>query len=237
MDKTVVAIEDDPQIAELIKLMLAAEEVRVHHYSDGAEGLVGVLEHKPDLVLLDIMIPGMTGWEVHQKIRENETTKDTPIMILSVTQQSFEQRMTFKQSKIDFYMAKPFEILHLREKINEILKVEHWQVDGTLPDTVPAARTQIKPIRDLLLAAQKVEEAKRKQREADANMNPSDLPKTGILRPLPQAGVVRPSTKTGTLNPKPLNSLLNKETENNEAAKTEAPDTTKLDPPSQSPKA
>lgn len=171
MTKMVVSIEDDPQIADLIRLLLAAEEVKVHHYTNGEEGLKGVIEHQPDLVLLDVMIPGMSGWEVHQKIREHEAIKNTPVMILSVTQQTLEQRLSFKNSKVDFYMSKPFEVLDLRQKVNEILQVEHWQLEGKLPDTTAAARTQIKPIRDLLLAAKKVEEAKRQAQQQQAALN------------------------------------------------------------------
>jgi DNA-binding response OmpR family regulator len=182
MTKTVVSIEDDPQIADLIKLLLAAEELTVHHYANGEEGLQGVLKHRPDLVILDVMIPGMTGWEVHQRIREHETVKETPIMILSVTQQTLEQRLSFKNSKIDFYLSKPFEVVELRRQVNEILNVTHWQVDGKLPETASAARTQIKPIRDLLLAAKKVEDAKRQA--VQANLKEASTPEGG-LTPVP----------------------------------------------------
>jgi DNA-binding response OmpR family regulator len=189
MSKTVLAIEDDPQIAELIKMLLAAEEVAVFHYSDGAEGYAGILQHKPDLVLLDIMVPGMSGWEIHYRVRQDEQTREIPIIILSVSQPSFEQRIAFKNSKVDFYITKPFEILELRQKINEVLQVKHWRLEGTLPDTVPAARTQIKPIRDLLLAAMKVEETKRKSQEA-ATTTEDGLPAT---KPRPATPIAPPA--------------------------------------------
>jgi DNA-binding response OmpR family regulator len=136
MTKYIIAIEDDPQIAELISLLLESAEVDVEHLEDGVSGLQAVMAHPPDLVLLDIMIPGMNGWEVHQRIRENETTQDVPIIVISVTQQPFDRRVDFVRSGIDFYIAKPFDVLMLRSKVKELLQVSHFQVRDELPPPV-----------------------------------------------------------------------------------------------------
>lgn len=136
MSKRIIAIEDDAQIAELIALLLQSEEVKIEHYSEGPSGLAAVLENPPDLVLLDIMIPLMNGWDVHQKIREHEPTRQLPIIILSVTQQPFERRVDFVRSGRDFYISKPFDILALRMKVKELLNVSGFQVKDEMPAPV-----------------------------------------------------------------------------------------------------
>ena len=150
MSKTVIAIEDDPQIAELIRLLLASDDVVVMHYGDGPRGLAGVLELKPDLVLLDIMVPGINGWEVYDHIRASDAVKEVPIIILSVTPQTFERRINFTQSTIDFYMSKPFDILSLRALIDELLEVTNWHVGNEMP--VPRmTKPPLKPITSRLI--------------------------------------------------------------------------------------
>ena len=150
MAKTVIAIEDDPQIAELIRLLLASDDVELMHYSDGPRGLEGVLELQPDLVLLDIMVPGLNGWEVFDRIRASESVRHVPIIVLSVTPQSFERRVGFSQSAVDFYMSKPFDILALRERIDTLLKVTSWHVGNQMP--VPRrTKAPIKPITTRLI--------------------------------------------------------------------------------------
>lgn len=79
----VLLIEDEKEVAELYRLKLSLDGYAVSVAADGQEGLRTALEIKPDLIFLDIKMPGMDGFEVLKNLRENEISKKTPIIILS----------------------------------------------------------------------------------------------------------------------------------------------------------
>ena len=125
--KVIVTIEDDSQIAELLEIVLDAKQLVVTRCSNGMEGLETVRAQKPDLVILDVMMPVMSGWQVYDQIRAEESIAQTPILMLSVTRQKAERRQTFRDSKIDFYMNKPFDMLKLRRQVEEVLELDIWE--------------------------------------------------------------------------------------------------------------
>lgn len=149
MKKTLLAIEDDPQIAELLRVLLSSSELKVMHHANGKEGLDAVLKHRPDMVLLDIMVPGMNGWEVYDAIRADDSVKGIPVIIVTVTPQQFERRAAFQASNIDFHITKPFDILALRKKIKELLNISEWRVGDTFPErkTTPI---KVRPVTERL---------------------------------------------------------------------------------------
>lgn len=79
----VLLIEDEKEVAELYRLKLSLDGYQVLVSENGADGLKQALEAKPDLIFLDIKMPGMDGFEVLQKLRSSEITKTTPVIILS----------------------------------------------------------------------------------------------------------------------------------------------------------
>jgi DNA-binding response OmpR family regulator len=147
--KTILAIEDDPNIAELLEVLLGSDELHIINIQNGQEALAAVVQHKPDLVLLDIMLPNMNGWEIFDQIRAHEAVKSVPIVVLTVTQNPSERRDEFTNSKLNFFMSKPFDVLTLRKKINEVLQVSQWRVGGNFPKS--RSRTEpLRPIGDKL---------------------------------------------------------------------------------------
>lgn len=80
---TVLLIEDEKEVAELYRLKLSLDSYNVLVAEDGKSGLEKAVSEKPDLIFLDIKMPGMDGFEVLKHLRENEITKKTPIVILS----------------------------------------------------------------------------------------------------------------------------------------------------------
>ena len=82
-NKKILIIEDDKFFAELASKELIKAGAKVVHASNGEEGMKLVESEKPDLVLLDVLLPGMDGFEVLRKIKLGETTKKTPVLILS----------------------------------------------------------------------------------------------------------------------------------------------------------
>lgn len=79
----VLLIEDEKEVAELYRLKLSLDGYNVSVASDGQEGLKKALEESPELIFLDIKMPGMDGFEVLKRLRSTESTKKTPIVILS----------------------------------------------------------------------------------------------------------------------------------------------------------
>lgn len=125
--KTLVAIEDEPSIIDLLGFVLETPLLNIKTCATGDEGLVTIVETKPDLILLDVMLPGLNGWEIYDYVRNDPNLKDIPILVLSVTQpESRERRAAFRGSPIDFYMGKPFDMIALRRKIEEMLGIAIW---------------------------------------------------------------------------------------------------------------
>ncbi|MFP4324319.1 MAG: two-component system response regulator [Anaerolineales bacterium] len=163
MVKTIIAIEDDPQISELIEVLLESDEVNIRTYQDGPSGLNAILDEIPDLVLLDVKVPGMSGLEIHAEIRQNPPTRSIPVIFLSVTEQAFQQRVQFTRSLIDYYMTKPFDILALRERIKLLLDIDSWEV----PDSYQQAAQNSPRIQPRSAMRDRFREHKPKDDEAE----------------------------------------------------------------------
>ena len=131
MPKRIVAIEDDPQIAELLELLLESPDLTIIKCANGREGLDCVLKSRPDLIITDVKLPELTGWEVFDAVRSNPNTRNTPIIMLSVAQLDFERSESFTRSTKDFYMSKPFDLLKLRRQIRDLLDIERWELGET----------------------------------------------------------------------------------------------------------
>src|SRR5512141_1150727 len=95
MDKTtlkqVVCIEDDPEMIELIRLILNRLSVQVHGAAGGEEGLKMIREMHPDLVLLDLMMPDMDGWEVYQQMKSDESIHKIPVIVVTAKAQNIDK--------------------------------------------------------------------------------------------------------------------------------------------------
>src|ERR1041385_2477760 len=86
--KRVVCIEDEPEMIDLVKLILSRKGFEVVGAMGGREGLEAIQAEKPDLVLLDLMMPDMDGWEVYQKIKANDATRHIPVIVVTAKAQS-----------------------------------------------------------------------------------------------------------------------------------------------------
>ncbi len=124
MTWTVVSIDDIEEVGELVRVMLRHQDITVHHVRDGPSGLALIHEVLPDLVMLDVMLPGMSGWEVHAAIRADEKLRTLPIIMLSVLTAKPEQLLRFENSDIDLYVTKPFDARRLRKQVAQMLGVD-----------------------------------------------------------------------------------------------------------------
>ncbi len=85
MPKRVLLIDDDPQMAELVSGFLRAEDYEVHWAKNGVEGLIAAEVAPPDLVFLDVEMPGMNGYEVCRILRHGRKTSQVPVVMLTAT--------------------------------------------------------------------------------------------------------------------------------------------------------
>jgi two-component system response regulator ResD len=116
--KKVLVIEDEVNIAELLRLYLEKDGFQVRIAGDGATGVAEVKVFKPDLVLLDIMLPTMDGWEVCRAIRK---TSNVPIIMLTAKQETFD-KVAGLEMGADDYITKPFEVKELLARIHAVLR-------------------------------------------------------------------------------------------------------------------
>lgn len=118
MARKVLIIEDDPYIADLLRLYLEKEGYEVDSAGDGVKGLEKFRRRKPDLVLLDVMLPGMNGWGVCRSIRQDA---DTPIIMLTAKSETDDKVNGLKQGADD-YITKPFEMKEVLARIEAVLR-------------------------------------------------------------------------------------------------------------------
>ena len=118
MERKVVVVEDDINIAELLRLYLEKDGFAVTVSHDGAEGLRLAEELKPDLVMLDIMLPGMDGWQVCKRLRQ---TSNVPIIMLTAKGET-EDKVQGLEMGADDYIVKPFEVKELLARIHAVLR-------------------------------------------------------------------------------------------------------------------
>jgi len=122
----ILIVDDEPGVVELIKNSLEKNNYEVVTASDGLEGVEKAWSKNPDLIILDIMMPNMSGGDAVRALKSNSTTGNIPIIFLSAVVSKKEEMKNELSVKIEniYYpaMAKPFEPLVLLAKIEELLK-------------------------------------------------------------------------------------------------------------------
>jgi DNA-binding response OmpR family regulator len=116
-DQKVLVIDDDAELIELLRRIFARTGAQVLGACDGREGLRQFSQHRPDLVVLDIMMPGMDGWEVCRSLRQSS---DVPILILTAMAAP-QQVIHALDGGADDYVTKPFDIHFLLARAQALL--------------------------------------------------------------------------------------------------------------------
>lgn len=122
MTSCILAIDDEPALLDIITLALEPLQYEVRLAHNGAEGLHKVKEFKPDLILLDIMMPKMDGWEALGQIRQ---LSNVPVIMLSARVSDDTEARALEAGAND-YIAKPVSIAKLRIHVNKLLRPEPY---------------------------------------------------------------------------------------------------------------
>lgn len=129
--KKVLVVDDEKLIVKGLKFSLEQDEMEVDCAYDGEEALALAQANKYDIILLDVMLPGLTGYEVCQAIRD---FSNVPIIMLTAKGEDMDKILGLEYGADD-YVTKPFNILEVKARIKAILRRNHAQVD--LPDASP----------------------------------------------------------------------------------------------------
>lgn len=121
LPRRIVCIEDEPEMIDLFKLILTRRGFEVIGANGGRQGLELVKEIKPDLVLIDIMMPDMDGWEVYQNLKANQETSHIPVIVVTAKAQNVDRVLGLHIAKVNDYIAKPFSPASLIESIDQVL--------------------------------------------------------------------------------------------------------------------
>jgi DNA-binding response OmpR family regulator len=119
--KRVVCIEDEPEMIDLVRLILGRKGFTVIGANGGIEGLETVKRERPDLVLLDLMMPDMDGWEVYQQMKADDDLRDIPVVVVTAKAQSIDKVLGLHIAKVDDYITKPFGPQELLESVEKII--------------------------------------------------------------------------------------------------------------------
>lgn len=117
----ILLIEDEQDIADLIKLQVEMAGYRIVVEEDGLNGLVAVEKEKPDLIILDIMLPGLSGLDVCRKIKNNPKTNNIPVIMISARSEELDVVLGLELGADD-YVCKPFSVKVLLSRIRAVLR-------------------------------------------------------------------------------------------------------------------
>lgn len=121
MSTRILVIEDDLSLVELIRYNLESQGMEVSSADDGEEGLLMAAEEEPDLVILDWMLPNLSGIEICRRIRREPLTANTPVIMLTAKSEE-DDRVRGLDVGADDYMTKPFSPRELVARINAVLR-------------------------------------------------------------------------------------------------------------------
>jgi diguanylate cyclase (GGDEF)-like protein len=118
----VLVVDDSPDVHRLLRARLRAEELNLHSALSGREGLELARSLLPALVLLDLEMPGMDGFEVIRRLKDDSSTHETPIIVLSGLQSPQDKVTAFDLGAVD-YITKPFDLMELRVRVRSALRI------------------------------------------------------------------------------------------------------------------
>jgi len=120
--KRLVYVEDEQEMIDLVRLILTRRGFEVIGANGGREGLDTIRREKPDLVLLDLMMPDLDGWDVYQQIKADENTRYIPVIVVTAKAQSIDKVLGLHIAKVNDYISKPFSPQELIDSVEKVLE-------------------------------------------------------------------------------------------------------------------
>ena len=122
--KRILVIEDEAEMIDLTRIVLEREGYKVLGADGGARGLEMIKQEKPDLILLDLMMPDIGGWEVYRQVKADQELAQIPVIVVTAKAQSIDKVLGLQVAKVDDYITKPFGPKDLLESIDRVLNSE-----------------------------------------------------------------------------------------------------------------
>ncbi|MGD8817943.1 MAG: response regulator transcription factor [Acidobacteriota bacterium] len=123
-EERILVVDDEPDILSILVYQLSREGFRVSTAVTGQAALTTAVEERPDLVILDLMLPGIDGYEVLQRLRQNERTRTIPVILLTAREEE-EERIRGFEHGADDYVTKPFSARELVYRVRALLRRAH----------------------------------------------------------------------------------------------------------------
>lgn len=120
----ILVVDDEPHILKLVSFSLSSAGHQVSEATDGATGIASAGEIKPDLILMDVMMPLMTGYQALERLKADPETADIPVVMLSAKSQLYEQEEGLRLGAVR-YICKPFTPKVLVQMVEEVLLGVH----------------------------------------------------------------------------------------------------------------
>lgn len=120
MGKRVLLIEDEPNIIEAISFILSRDGWTVHTHEDGVTAMDKVLATPPDMIILDVMLPGRSGFDILRDLRESDVARDIPVMMLTARGQE-KDRALAERLGANHFMTKPFSNTEVRDYVRSLI--------------------------------------------------------------------------------------------------------------------
>lgn len=127
MGKRVLLVEDELNIMEAIRFLLSREGWQVDTHENGADAAEVVRDLKPDLVILDVMLPGKSGFDILEDLRGHSDTANLPVLMLTARGQSRDREMAEKAG-VSRFMTKPFSNTEVLTAVRDLLYVHQHKV-------------------------------------------------------------------------------------------------------------
>ncbi|MEM6305812.1 MAG: response regulator [Pseudomonadota bacterium] len=119
MTKTVVLVEDEVNIAEAIRFLLSQDGWRVQHLANGGSAVDAIRQAQPDLVVLDVMLPGKSGFEILHDLRADPAFEELPVLMLTARGQARDREMA-ESAGVSRFMTKPFSNTEMLDAVREL---------------------------------------------------------------------------------------------------------------------
>ncbi|MCX7919212.1 MAG: response regulator [bacterium] len=126
MPEYILVVDDDRDIAQVIKVTLESKAFEVELAYDGKQALASAKRRKPDVIVLDLMMPKMSGIQVLNALRAENSTKDVPVLMLTAATKYSEKPDEYWKEKVgvDDYVSKPFEPMDLLRRVEALINLK-----------------------------------------------------------------------------------------------------------------